>query len=398
MTFKTFGIALRRSCFFLALFLVQQLSFAQSPCEISCNVTLPVCSGSAVTLSVQNDYQRTFLWAPGGQTTYSITVRPFETTTYSVTVMDSGGNVLCTSDPFTVEVRPRFNIDFQQIQLTCSDNSDENGKTAQVLAVASGSVEPYTYSWDISPLHISPTNPALAIGLQAYTKYRLDVTDGLGCTQTDSVFPSAYINPRIEITVDPGDTLYLQNPHAKFSFENLSTVGNVSADSVVDISNFFWVLNDTYSMTSSQPEPTFTYVQTGDYVVSLDVYNAQGCDTIYTKTVKVMPVKLKVPNIFTPNGDRINDTFIISLDDSGGDAKSGEHEYDDYKPINTYYETTDLTVFNRWGRIVYHSDNYKNDWDGGSLPDATYFYVLKCHGLQADATFKGSVAIFGSGR
>ena len=116
-----------------------------------------------------------------------------------------------------------------------------------------------------------------------------------------------------------------------------------------------------------------------------------------------MPVKLKIPNVFTPNGDGINDTFIISLDE-GSDvpgnegSRGGAHEYDNYKPLNTYYQSSNLVIFNRWGRIVYQSNNYQNDWDGGNLPDATYFYVLKCHGQKADATYRGSVAIVGSGR
>lgn len=67
---------------------------AQSPCEISCNATLPVCSESAVTLSVPNDYQRTYLWNTG-ETTNSITVRPYQTTQYSVKVMDLSGNTIC---------------------------------------------------------------------------------------------------------------------------------------------------------------------------------------------------------------------------------------------------------------------------------------------------------------
>ncbi len=61
---------------------------AQEPCEITCNVEMPVCSESPVTLSVPNNYQYSFSWSPGGQTTNSITVRPVETTTYTVEVRE----------------------------------------------------------------------------------------------------------------------------------------------------------------------------------------------------------------------------------------------------------------------------------------------------------------------
>jgi gliding motility-associated-like protein len=61
-----------------------------------------------------------------------------------------------------------------------------------------------------------------------------------------------------------------------------------------------------------------------------------------------------VPNIMTPNGDGINDHFFITGLETG----------------------TKLTVFNRWGDIVYSSNNYNNDWDAGNLTEGVYFYVL----------------------
>lgn len=378
---------------------------AQDPCEITCNVDMPVCSQSAVTLSVPNNYLYSYSWTPGGQTTSSITVRPFSTTTYRVEIREAeSGNEVCQSE-FTVEVMPRFEVDFRQLKLTCSNREEENGRNAQVVArvdsLATVYEPPFVYQWEVSPLHIAPNDPSWAIGLEAYKYYYIKVTDGRGCMQRDSVTLRAYPNPVAEITTDPGDTVYLQNPHVTYSFENLS------ADTL-DISNFYWVLNQQYNITSTENEPRFTYVETGDYSTELKVYNPQGCDTSYYHTVKVEPVKLKIPNVFTPNGDGTNDYFIISLDGgsdmpSGGDNGSrgyreSGNEYENYEPLNRYYESSELTIFNRWGRVVYHSKDYQNDWDGGGLSDGTYFYVLKCHGLKNDATYQGSVMIIKSQR
>lgn len=378
---------------------------AQDPCEITCNVDMPVCSQSAVTLSVPNNYLYSYSWTPGGQTTSSITVRPFSTTTYRVEIREAeSGNEVCQSE-FTVEVMPRFEVNFRQLKLTCSNREEENGRNAQVVArvdsLATVYEPPFVYQWEVSPLHIAPNDPSWAIGLEAYKYYYIKVTDGRGCMQRDSVTLRAYPNPVAEITTDPGDTVYLQNPHVTYSFENLS------ADTL-DISNFYWVLNQQYNITSTENEPRFTYVETGDYSTELKVYNPQGCDTSYYHTVKVEPVKLKIPNVFTPNGDGTNDYFIISLDGgsdvpSGGDNGSRGYretgaEYENYEPLNRYYESSELTIFNRWGRVVYHSKDYQNDWDGGGLSDGTYFYVLKCHGLKNDATYQGSVMIIKSQR
>ena len=374
-------------------------------CEIICSAEMPICSESEVTLSVPNNYQYTYLWSPGDKTTNSITVKPFSTTTYQVVIRDQDSVIIC--DPqITVEVMPRFEVNFRQLKLTCSNREEENGRNAQVVvavdSLSSVYVPPFEYQWEISPLHIAPGDPSWAIGLEAYKYYFIKVTDGRGCIQRDSISPKAYPNPVVEISTDPGDTVYLQNPHVTYSYENLS------ADTL-DISNFYWVLNQQYNITSTEFEPRFTYVETGEYSIELKVYNPQGCDTTYLHSVRVEPVKLKIPNVFTPNGDGTNDFFIIALDGnsdmpSGGDAQKNRddggttYEYDNYEPLSRYYESTELTIFNRWGRVVYHSKDYQNDWDGGGLSDGTYFYVLKCHGLKNDATYQGSVMIIKSQR
>ena len=393
------------------------IAMAQEPCEITCNADMPVCSESDVTLSVPNNYLYSFLWSPGGQTTNSITVHPNETTTYSVEIRETESNTLVCQNEITVEVKPRFEVNFRQVKLTCSNSDEENGRTAQVVATVDSTSQvyapPFEYVWynsrgdlthdrPLSPLHISPGNPNWAIGLEAFHYYFIRVTDNRGCTQTDSVMLRAYPNPVIEISTDPRDTVYLQNPHVTYSFENLSAT--------LDISNFYWILNQQYNITSTLEEPRFTYVETGEFSTELKVYNPQGCDTSYLHTVRVEPVKLKIPNVFTPNGDGVNDYFIITIgeesDMHGGSENGQRHrddggsamEYEGYEPLSSYYEKTELTIFNRWGRVVYQSNDYHNDWDGGGLSDGTYFYVLKCKGLKNDATYQGSVMIIKSQR
>ena len=385
-----------RTVIFTALLLITALvgsvnAQAQDPCEITCNQTMPICSQSAVTLSVPANYLYYYHWS-NGKTTNSITVKPFQTTTYDVIIYDQDSVELCHPS-ITVEVMPRFQVMFRQLKLTCSNADEENGRNAQVVAAVDSLTgiynPPYTYQWDVSPLHIAPNDPTWAIGLQAFRYYKIKITDDRGCVQWDSTTLRAYPNPIVEISTDPGDTVYLQNPHVTYSFENLS------ADTLA-VSNFYWILNSTYNITSSEEHPRFTYVEQGNFTTELKVYNPQGCDTSYFKTIKVNPVKLKIPNVFTPNGDGANDYFIISLDggsDTPGGNREDGHEYDNYDPLSRYYESTELTIFNRWGRIVYQSKDYQNNWDGGGLSDGTYFYVLKCHGLKQDATYQGTVMI-----
>ena len=138
--------------------------------------------------------------------------------------------------------------------------------------------------------------------------------------------------------------------------------------------------------------------------MELNVKSAEyGCDTTFSSNIIVLPVKLKIPNIFTPNGDGINDYFIIDNDPTGeageeNEEKTRGYEFESYNPLKDYYVRSELTIFNRWGRIVYESADYNNDWDGGNLPDGTYFYVLECVGEYDNHRYQGSVAIWGSGR
>lgn len=376
----------------LLLFALPLLSRAQLECIIEADASMPVCNGQFVQLSVAANDNYTYLWSPGGETTASIEVTATENKEYRVTVTDNSNGEECQSAPFLLEVRPRFTSSLQQMQLTCTNGDNDNGNTAMVQASATGESTTYDYRWDVRPVQIAPGNPALAIGLKAHLWYFITIEDEFGCLQTDSIFTQAYSNPLVEIEADP-DTAYIQNPFINFSFTNLS------ADSI-EITNHFWEFGDE-SPSSDLDTPQHLYTEEGDYNVVLTTVNPQGCDTVFVKAVKVLPIKLKIPNVITPNGDNINDYLIISEappgeDETGGGLKAAE--YEGFKALNVYYKRTTLVIFNRHGRKVFESTDYKNDWDGGGLKDGTYFYVLECEGFKSTDVFKGSITIIGSNK
>ncbi len=85
-------------------------------------------------------------------------------------------------------------------------------------------------------------------------------------------------------------------------------------------------------------------------------------------------IELTIPNVFTPNGDGVNDLFVIR-----GIELFPQHR---------------LVIFNRWGNEIYRSDNYRNDWNGGGISEGTYYYVLEVKTQNGRwQTFKGFITI-----
>ena len=88
-----------------------------------------------------------------------------------------------------------------------------------------------------------------------------------------------------------------------------------------------------------------------------------------------------IPNTITPNGDGLNDGFRI-------DAIEFQPER---------FKDAELTVFNRWGDVVYSKRPYKNEWqgtnqDGQNLPQATYYYILNLN-IADGVVFRGDITI-----
>lgn len=96
----------------------------------------------------------------------------------------------------------------------------------------------------------------------------------------------------------------------------------------------------------------FTGVDFGIWPVVIE----DACGQIANADIYVVPCGTTIPNIFTPNGDDNNQYFeIVGVERFPGSV---------------------LTVWNRWGTIVYESQSYRNRWDGDDLPEGTYYYVF----------------------
>lgn len=118
---------------------------------------------------------------------------------------------------------------------------------------------------------------------------------------------------------------------------------------------------------------SYTYRNSGSYNVKLVVYNTKGtnhCSDTATldQYILVDSSLVDVPNVFTPNGDGINDVFKVKAQS----LKSFEG-----------------VIINRWGRKVFEWRDPEDGWDGrinGKLANpGTYFYIIKAQGLERNA-------------
>lgn len=108
---------------------------------------------------------------------------------------------------------------------------------------------------------------------------------------------------------------------------------------------------------------------TADAVYTLTATGLGGCTASDDLSVKVFK-EVKVPNAFSPNGDGINDTWVLTN-------------------LSDYPECS-VEIFNRYGQKIFQSTGYKTAWDGTMnghpLPLATYYYVIKIKNGSAPLT------------
>jgi gliding motility-associated-like protein len=106
---------------------------------------------------------------------------------------------------------------------------------------------------------------------------------------------------------------------------------------------------------TAQPSQNTTYIVTGT-----DINGCSGSDTVVINVIPLPQPNFEFPNVITPNSDGTNDIF----------------------EIQNLPENTEVLILNRWGNIVFSSDNYQNNWDGKDnsgkeLVDGVYTYKFK---------------------
>jgi gliding motility-associated-like protein len=132
------------------------------------------------------------------------------------------------------------------------------------------------------------------------------------------------------------------------------TFTNLSENNDINIWNF------GNGGSSSDVNPIFTYNEFGEFTATLITISPNGCIDSASLFIKVDEYVYFIPNVFSPNGDGVNDSF---------------------KPKISGYEFVKGEIFNRWGKKMYDWEDPNQGWDGSTLSggeasDGTYFYII----------------------
>ncbi len=118
-------------------------------------------------------------------------------------------------------------------------------------------------------------------------------------------------------------------------------------------------------------EHRYTFTERGNYRTVLYASNAQCSLDSVEFSISVSESMLLVPNVFTPNGDGVNDEFRVA-----------------YRSLKEFH----CWIYNRWGMLIYEWTDPAKGWDGTingrPAAEGAYYYVIRALGTDADTNAK----------
>jgi hypothetical protein len=219
--------------------------------------------------------------------------------------------------------------------------------------IAGGGIK---YSWSTADGQIS-TVASPSVNPEKDTPYFVTITDQNGCVEKDTV----------TVQVTPGIPL-------DFAFSKMYDCYNrpqLQVENLTDSDQqMFFDFGD--GTTSDLTTISHEYASDGYYAVRL-VGIRESC--VYEERVDIPVFTLLVPNVITPDEYPENNFFQILY---GG------------RPLSESSFQASLSIYNRWGGLIFSSNDYNDDWNAGNVQPGVYFYELT---LENETTCKGWVQV-----
>lgn len=331
---------------------------------VNANPAVPVLTSGSYTYcqsaavgSINSNAGATAIWSTSSGmnpvinigSSYTPASLPLGSTTFYVVDSVSTGCKSVGSGSITVTIYPNPELSGTPVIDSANCGLLTGGITG--IQVTSGTPG-YTYQWYNGSAPIAGANSA-TLGAVGAGSYSVLVTDANGCVATGGT--TSFVVPASS-TISSDFTASPVSGTAPLTCVFISTTGGVST--------YNWTLGN--GTTCTAPSAEATYTAAGTYTVIL-VTTLGTCTSAKTETIVVAPVPdVVIPNIFTPNGDGINDVFTINAEG-----------------------ITDLhsEIYNRWGTLIQTLDGVHAGWDGKSnkdetVVDGTYFVILKARTIE----------------
>lgn len=291
---------------------------------------ISICEGSIGSLTaVPNILGGSYLWSPNGEMTSTINISPQITSNYSVVY--TLNNCPSSSVLGNVVVNAIPNVSFTADTLS--------GCVPLTVNFSSTSLsDPNSCIWTMN-------NGVILNGCNtSYTFTQPGCYDVTLETSLNSCSSSSTLNNYICVNGFPealitGNPLIISLDNSTVNFENLS----------VGASLYEWNFGDGSNSNTINPSHNFAINEQG-YLITLTAYSEFGCSSTDTLIINYEEdLIFYVPNAFTPDGDNFNQVF---------------------KPVFTSgFDPTsyNLTIFNRWGEILFESNDVSVGWDGSYI-------------------------------
>lgn len=301
-----------------------------------------ICLGQSTTIEAHyhgNLGPYTYLWSTGDTGTGPHVVTPLDTTLYTVTVTDACFNTVRRDILVLVYPIPELrapNIPFagcQPLHVVMVDSAFNPDIALYVWQISGG----------IPPPFAADTFDYVFESVGTYS-VQLSMTSIYGCVAHFDTVQWIDVYPKPELTC-AGNPLITDDENLTVNFTS-SLHTTYSWDFGVD---------DIYTDVDSVSPTSYTYPDTGTYPVILIVSNTYGClDTCEQEVVVKPKIKIKVPNVFTPNPNGSN----------GGGYNLNNLTDEVFFPFVKYIQDYHMMVFNRWGEMVFETYDINIGWDG----------------------------------
>ena len=313
-----------------------------------------ICMGESATLTLQVNGgvgPYTYLWDNNlGTQAGPFIVTPTTTTTYMVTVNDA-----CNSAPAVNFIE--INVHDIPVAGLSADKLSGCG-SLEVNFTDQNYLENNSYLWDFgdpqsgADNYSTELNPSHLYNLIGVYNVAITVTSEFGCDST-FIYPQLITVHNKPIASFQADKLAvtLESPTIRFSDQSYGAM------------TWSWDFDDPSSglyNNETDPNPYHMFSEIGTHNVKLYITNGYGCSDSTSRQIQVYDYyTFYIPNAFTPNGDGLNDEFLLQ---GTGIREDGFN----------------IIIYDRWGEMVFESNDIFKGWNGyykgGSKPCSNGIY------------------------